>query len=136
MIIKAFKDVPDVKLQMDSGGNLQGKNYLASVAALQVGMGNKAFKSDDSGIWLGGNRFSNAPFKVDMDGNLTATSATITGYALDSTVLKKAEAGQVLSGDIHVGSAANVKIDGANARIVINDGAYDRVLIGYQAGGF
>lgn len=34
------------------------------------------------------------------------------------------------------GSNARVEIDGTNQRIIINDGQYDRVLIGYQAGGF
>ena len=29
-----------------------------------------------------------------------------------------------------------VKIDGANKRIIISDGTNDRVLIGYQEGGF
>ena len=30
----------------------------------------------------------------------------------------------------------NVTIDGANKRILINDGTNDRVLIGYDSGGF
>lgn len=47
----------------------------------------------------------------------------------------KAGSSQTLSGDIQVGGA-NVKIDGANGRILINDGSYDRVLLGYQSGGF
>ena len=49
--------------------------------------------------------------------------------------LLKAGSSQTLSGDIQVGGA-NVKIDGANGRILINDGSYDRILIGYQSGGF
>ena len=49
--------------------------------------------------------------------------------------LLKAGSSQTLSGDIQVGGA-NVKIDGANGRILINDGTNDRILIGYQSGGF
>jgi hypothetical protein len=49
--------------------------------------------------------------------------------------LLKASSGQTLSGTIEVGEA-NVKIDGANKRIVINDGVRDIILIGYQSGGF
>ena len=30
----------------------------------------------------------------------------------------------------------NIKIDGKNQRIVVNDGTDDRILIGYQSGGF
>jgi len=47
----------------------------------------------------------------------------------------KAGTSQVLSGDMSIGNA-NVKIDGANTRIIINDGTDDRILIGYQLGGF
>lgn len=36
---------------------------------------------------------------------------------------------------IRIGDA-NVTIDGANRRILISDGTNDRVLIGYQSGGF
>ncbi len=49
--------------------------------------------------------------------------------------LLKAGASQVLSGDVQVGNG-NVLIDGANKRIVIGDGTYNRILIGYQSGGF
>ena len=38
-------------------------------------------------------------------------------------------------GVIYIGST-NIKLDGQNKRIIINDGSDDRILIGYQAGGF
>lgn|SRR3990167_4293316 len=38
----------------------------------------------DSGLWLGAEKFANAPFQVDMQGNLIATSATINGYVVTS----------------------------------------------------
>lgn len=41
----------------------------------------------------------------------------------------KAGSSQVLSGDIQVGGS-NVKIDGANGRILINDGTNNRIVIG------
>jgi len=44
-----------------------------------------------------------------------------------------------LTAQVNVGTAsgtAYVKLDGVNNRIIINDGSYDRILIGYQAGGF
>lgn len=47
----------------------------------------------------------------------------------------KAGTSQNLSGDIEVGTG-NVKIDGANKRILISDGTDDRILIGYDSGGF
>lgn len=49
--------------------------------------------------------------------------------------LLRSGATQVLTGDFNLNDA-NVKIDGANKRILINDGANDRILIGYHSGGF
>lgn len=34
------------------------------------------------------------------------------------------------------GGDASVRIDNANRRLIINDGTHDRVLLGYDAGGF
>jgi len=61
-------------------------------------------------------------FLVDQDGNMTATSATITG---DIT----ASSGDI-SGVLTVGGDDNVVIDGTNDRILISDGTNDRILIG------
>jgi len=120
-----------------------GADDLRNVASIKVGDGSRAFKADESGIWLGANKWASAPFRVDMQGNVVATSATFSSYALDADLntldgaaLKKAVAAQELTGDIRVGTGANVKIDGANARILINDGSDDRILLGYQSGGF
>lgn len=95
---------------------------------MSIGNGDKAFHADASGIWLGANNFADAPFAVDMDGNLYAASATFGQY------IPKAS-NSTLSGVISVGNG-NVKIDGVNKRIIINDGTNDRVLLGYQASGF
>ena len=47
---------------------------------LRLGSGNDVFIADSGdGIQLGHATFGSAPFRVDMDGALTATSATITG---------------------------------------------------------
>jgi len=81
MIIKAFKDVPDKKIIPT--GDLYGKDYLDNMSAIQVGYGSKAFKSDQSGIWLGANKFADAPFSVDMLGNAILSSATITGMGVN-----------------------------------------------------
>ena len=47
---------------------------------LRLGSGDDVFIADSGdGIQLGHATFGSAPFRVDMSGNLTATSATITG---------------------------------------------------------
>jgi len=44
------------------------------------GSGDKTFRfEEDKGIWLGSADFDNAPFKVDMDGEMTATTGTFSG---------------------------------------------------------
>ena len=134
MIVNAFNDIPDNPLQ--DSDSLHGKDYLDNISALQVGFGARSFKSDESGIWLGANVFADAPFSVDMQGNVIASSATFSSYATTAAALLKAGTAQPLTGDIRVGTGANVKIDGANARIMINDGTNNRILIGYQSGGF
>lgn len=47
----------------------------------------------------------------------------------------KAGTGQVITGNFNL-NTTNVLIDGANKRIVINDGTNDRILIGYLSGKF
>lgn len=63
-----------------------------------------------------------ANFTLDSSGNITASSATITG-AITAT------SGDI-SGSLTIGGDANVKIDGTNDRITISDGTNDRVIIG------
>lgn len=129
------------------GESLGGVQMFAS--SFKRGSGNKVFGSDMNGVWLGAADFPNAPFRVDMEGNVTATSATLAAYAsqsdlstvsstvttLDGAAVKKARTDQNLTGSVNVG-VGNVKIDGANKRIIINDGTNDRILLGYQSGGF
>lgn len=129
MIVDAFNDIPDVNL---NSGNTYGKDTL-NVAAMNVGYGDRSFKSDDQGIWLGANFFEDAPFRVDMDGNIVATSLDLSLY------VAKAGTNEQVSGTIRLGTgtgAASIILDGGNKRIIINDGSNDRILIGYQSGGF
>lgn len=73
--------------------------------------------------YLGDNGLSvSNTFRVDPSGNMTATSATITGGIT-------ATSGDI-SGVLTIGGDNNVKIDGTNDRIVISDGTNDRILIG------
>ena len=56
------------------------QEQLNHVAYLQVGAGNRSLKMDDEGFWIGAKKFVDAPFSVDPDGNMIATSLTISGY--------------------------------------------------------
>jgi len=127
-IIEAFNDIDSIPL-LPTTGMVAGQSQLNNVRTLQIGNGVQAFHGDQSGIWLGAERFVDAPFSVDMLGNVIASSGTFGQY------LTKAGTAQAFSGSINVG-VGNVKIDGANKRILINDGTNDRILIGFQSAGF
>lgn len=71
-IIKAFNDIKRKPLPQKEG--IAGFDDLRKVSAIQVGTGNRAFKADQSGIWLGANKFADAPFKVTPAGVVTVGS--------------------------------------------------------------
>ncbi len=120
-IIQAFNNIKRKPLPQTRG--IGGFDDLRSIMALQVGVGNRAFKSDESGIWLGAHKWADAPFRVNMQGDMVASSATFGQY------LSKAGTSQTLTGDFNLNDA-RVKIDGTNARILIADASDDRVLMG------
>lgn len=45
---------------------------------IEFGAGNKTFKGDERGIWMGSDDFETAPFRVDMDGNIRIKASSIT----------------------------------------------------------
>ena len=234
-VMSAELEMLDNVFQPSIGQRIGGLSMFSNV--FKRGYGAKVFGSSELGIWLGAADFPTAPFRVDMEGNIYASSASFpnlvtitifkqTGIPVSTAIgdlwfdtddnnkmyragsvgadaitagewelvntigvqvfaqdgiptsinvgdlwydtndnnkvyraasagadqitagewvlvndlraadaLLKAGSSQTLSGDIQVGGA-NVKIDGANGRILINDGSYDRILIGYQSGGF
>lgn len=48
-----------------------------SFGSISVGSGSTAFKADESGVWLGSNTYADAPFKIDMSGNVTMSKGQI-----------------------------------------------------------
>jgi hypothetical protein len=111
--LDVFNDVTEGTLPTKTADSVAGNSYLSNLAGMQIGSGNQVFRGDGSGIWLGASKFEDAPFSVDMDGNVVATGLSLSGY------LTKAGTDQVLGGNI-----------------IINDGTNDRILIGYQLNGF
>lgn len=84
-IIKdAFNNI--MRKQLPKREGVAGQDYLDRVAGLQIGQGSKVMRSDQSGLWLGASQFADAPFSVDMDGNLSANSATFTDGS-DTTII-------------------------------------------------
>lgn len=104
----AFKDVSELPI-VATNPQVYGIDNLNSLKTLQVGTGNYAFKIDKNGMWLGANSFDDAIFSVTLTGDLVIRSAA---------------------------SGARITISSVNKNIIVNDGTNDRVLIGYQSGGF
>lgn len=78
--------------------------------------------------------------RITPNGIVARDSSGITTFALDgdtgSAVFKgSVQSGSIITGEVIVGNNS-VIIDGANKRIIINDGVTDRILLGYQENGF
>jgi len=73
-----------------------------SGVTMSIGTGNNIFKADSNGIYLGNATFASAPFRVDMTGALTATSATISGaitITSGSGITSLSDAGDLATAD-------------------------------------
>jgi hypothetical protein len=77
---------------------------------IEVGAGNKTFKMDERGMWLGASDFSEAPFRIDMNGDFYLYSSNTDGGYI------------MISADL--------------TQIIVNDGTTDLMLFGRQNGGF
>ncbi|WP_339218939.1 hypothetical protein [Paenibacillus sp. FSL H8-0332] len=64
--------------------SIQSPNIYGGTVA--IGSYNNVFKADSNGVYLGNGTFANAPFKVSMDGKLTALDGTFTGSIIGSTI--------------------------------------------------
>lgn len=81
-IFNPYDDIAVAVLNEESDTRY-GSQYLTDVRSLQVGYGSKVLRVDDQGIWLGAATFASAPFSVDMDGNIVATSLTLASLSGD-----------------------------------------------------
>lgn len=91
--------------------------------AFKRGYGDAVFGSDNNGIWLGAAEFADAPFSVDMDGNMVASSATFSQY------ISKTGSSQSMTGSINI-KDSKIVLDGSNGRILVTDGTNNRIVIG------
>lgn len=117
-----FNDVADVALPSLTN-TIGGSQYFDNLQSLQIGSGSKLFRGDSNGIWLGAQKFADAPFSVDMEGNIIATTLQLGNY------LSKTDTSQSLTGSINVGGTS-VVIDGVNGRYLTHDGSDYRFVAG------
>ena len=80
-IVNPFTNIKRALLSEVDDTSKNGGTYLSDLRELNIGNGgNNVFRADKNGIWLGSDKFSDAPFRVNMSGALVATSATISGF--------------------------------------------------------
>lgn len=76
----------------------QGRNVFTRLKQLLIGAGETLVGIDYRGIWAGAKDFESAPWKVDMQGNMSfegslITDSTITGSTMTGGVVQTAETG-------------------------------------------
>ena len=106
-----FKDIKEIVDRgiTEGGGFRSLRSDEGDFQTLKIGAGDQSFKVDRQGLWLGADQFEDAPFRIYINGNIYMQAASGSGYLL---------------------------IDAENSRIIVNDGTNDRVLMGYDSGGF
>lgn len=100
----------------EPASNVYGNDLLESVKSLQVGFGSKVLRIDRDGLWLGAEKFASAPFRVDMLGNITATSLSLPyvpiGGALADVGVGNITGTYISSGAITTAKLSATAIDG------------------------
>jgi len=87
--------------------------------SISIGSGDNVFKADSNGIYLGDSTYSDAPFRVNMDGDvfassitlenaLISTNSTYQGNVIDATYIGSLTAGHITSGTLSVGGTSQV----------------------------
>lgn len=147
-IINPYTNIPYAVEPVKSNTRF-GSDYFRDVNELQVGMGSSVFRVDEQGLWLGAERFADAPFRIDMQGNIYAASLDLTGYlqvgqALGDVQNSASTLSQIRSnlGSINAGSITGVTITGGTVRTssgstrveMAESGDYANTLTIYYAG--
>lgn len=83
-IITPYTNIPIAPLE-EKKNTRYGSDYFRDINELQVGMGSNVMRVDQQGLWLGAERFEDAPFSVSMTGEIVATGLTLStiGGTLD-----------------------------------------------------
>lgn len=122
-----------------------GKVDMTRVRSLQVGYGSRVLRIDRDGLWIGAKRFADAPFSVDMEGRMVATSLTISGYIPTGGALGDIGVGGITGTYISSGAittpklsataidgmtitGAEIRTSASGARVVM-DGTTDTIYI-------
>ncbi len=104
-IINPYEDIEYIDLEPEDSGE-----DLTRVRSLQVGYGSKVLRIDQDGLWMGAKRFADAPFSVDMNGNMVATSLDLSGYLQTGDALADIGLGNITGTYIASGAITTAKL--------------------------
>lgn len=92
--LNPFNDVPTIQ-EPNSIQEVGGQSVLSAVGGLNIGAGGQSINADPySGFWVGAKTFAEAPFSVDLNGNIVASTLNLSNY------ISKTGTSQYLSGSI------------------------------------
>lgn len=85
-----FKDIQEeVPTARGRGGDFRN---LSKVQEFQIGNGNAVWRADKRGMWLGAKRWEDAPFRVNMNGDIV--SITLSSETVTARRVQTADTGQ------------------------------------------
>jgi hypothetical protein len=129
-IITPYESVPYIPLNEVELESRHGAHFFSNVKQISVGFGSRVFRVDRDGMWAGAETYAAAPWKVDWDGNMVASSITISGYVATGGALADIGAGNITETYIGSNAISASKIQ-ANAITAskIQAGAIDGITI-------
>lgn len=104
--IQPYTSIPYVELE-----NEDSYEDITKARSIQVGFGSKVLRVDRQGLWMGADNFADAPFSVDMEGNVTATTLVIGDYLEVGEALADIGLGGVTEDYISVPNLAAINAD-------------------------
>jgi hypothetical protein len=126
-------DVPNLRWKF--AGTLEGVDgtFTGELRGGQItiGNGNNVFRADAQGIWAGHSDFSNAPFRVNMQGQLVATNANVSGTISASAGIIGGwviQSGAMVGGTLIGGTITGGTITGATIQ-TDPPGSYPRIAL-------
>jgi len=107
-IIQPYVNVPYIPLNEVDNTQRNGAQFFRNVKELSVGFGAQVFRVDRNGMWAGAETFATAPWSVDWQGNMVASSITLSGYVPTGGALDDIGLGGITAGYINVSSLSAI----------------------------
>lgn len=124
-LVNPFNDIGYLPLPENDPYTKYGKQSFMELEEMAIGFGAQVLRADYQGLWLGAKKFINAPFSVDMAGNVVANSLSMTGGTIKygkTSFSDSANAGYFIGADgIYFGSVA----DATKLKYSISAGTFD-----------